>query len=110
MSIRRKLSIALVLSSFAIAPVGVHAKEFFIATGGSPTGYSEEGECKVSPSGKWSGGCSIFYDGSDCSGYSIWVADQIYTQMIASYNNGETITIRHLNSNGSFGEAICQFN
>jgi len=111
MALYHKLIAALAFSTLAIAPTMLQAKEFFIAyRGANGKAYSSNGECSTSAPGKWAGGCQGFYSGSGCDGWDIYVDRNTYKDLISQYNNGEKITFRYFNSNGSFGSVMCTFN
>lgn len=110
MGYRHKLVAALAFSSLALAPTMIQAKEFFIAyRGANGTAYSSITECTTSASGKWAGGCHAFYTGMACEGWDIYVNKNTYKELLSQYNNGEKITFRYTNPNGSFGPVMCTF-
>jgi len=111
MGFRHKLVAALAFSSLALAPTLIQAKEFFVAyPGANGRAYSSITECTLSAPGKWAGGCHAFYTGTACDGWDIYVDKNMYKVLLNEYNDGEQVTFRYLNSNGSFGSVICTFN
>ena len=107
MTVRSKFLIAAAVSALAMSTNTASAKEFFIAAGSTIPGFSSNGLCEAD--GYGSGGCERFGSAGTCGGFSIYVGDHAYKQMVNEYRQGEKITIRHLNANGSFGDVICTF-
>lgn len=107
MTVRSSVFIVTALSAIAMATTTASAKEFFIAAGSTIPGFSSNSLCEAD--GYGSGGCKRFGKEGTCGGYSIHVGNHAHQQMLNEFRQGEKITIRHLNANGSFGDVICTF-